>query len=71
MTDTPLVRIGDGIDMPILGFGTWQLHGRTAYDARVGRAVSGTRYRLRGSVAGALAAAPFQRLGSGVASVAL
>jgi diketogulonate reductase-like aldo/keto reductase len=30
MTDTPLVRIGDGIDMPILGFGMWQLHGRTA-----------------------------------------
>lgn len=33
MTDIPLVRIGDGIDMPILGFGTWQLHGRQAYDA--------------------------------------
>jgi 2,5-diketo-D-gluconate reductase A len=33
MTQIPVVRIGDGIDMPILGFGTWQLHGRQAYDA--------------------------------------
>jgi 2,5-diketo-D-gluconate reductase A len=33
MTDIPVVRMGDGEDIPILGFGTWQLHGRRAYDA--------------------------------------
>jgi diketogulonate reductase-like aldo/keto reductase len=33
MSEIPTVRIGDGIDMPIVGFGTWQLHGQQAYDA--------------------------------------
>src|SRR5438105_7311421 len=33
MTEVPVVRIGDGIDMPMVGFGTWQLGGRRAYDA--------------------------------------
>jgi 2,5-diketo-D-gluconate reductase A len=33
MNEIPVVRIGDGADIPILGFGTWQLHGRQAYDA--------------------------------------
>ncbi|HEY1626091.1 MAG TPA: aldo/keto reductase [Streptosporangiaceae bacterium] len=33
MTEIPVVRIGDGTGIPILGFGTWQLHGRQAYDA--------------------------------------
>jgi 2,5-diketo-D-gluconate reductase A len=33
MTEVPVVRIGDGIDMPMVGFGTWQLGGRQAYDA--------------------------------------
>jgi 2,5-diketo-D-gluconate reductase A len=33
MTEVPVVRIGDGIDMPLVGFGTWQLGGRQAYDA--------------------------------------
>ncbi len=27
------MRIGGGIDMPMVGFGTWQLSGRQAYDA--------------------------------------
>jgi 2,5-diketo-D-gluconate reductase A len=33
MTEIPTVRIGDGVDMPIVGFGTWQMHGQQAYDA--------------------------------------
>jgi 2,5-diketo-D-gluconate reductase A len=33
MSDVPEVRIGDGIDMPLVGFGTWQLGGQQAYDA--------------------------------------
>jgi diketogulonate reductase-like aldo/keto reductase len=33
MAEVPVVRIGDGIDMPIVGFGVWQLHGDTACDA--------------------------------------
>jgi 2,5-diketo-D-gluconate reductase A len=33
MTEIPVVRISDGAEIPILGFGTWQLHGRQAYDA--------------------------------------
>jgi 2,5-diketo-D-gluconate reductase A len=33
MSEIPAVRIGDGIEMPIAGFGTWQLHGQQAYDA--------------------------------------
>ena len=28
-----MVRIGDGIDMPMVGFGTWQLGGRQAYES--------------------------------------
>jgi diketogulonate reductase-like aldo/keto reductase len=27
------VKIGDGVEMPMIGFGTWQLKGRKAYDA--------------------------------------
>jgi 2,5-diketo-D-gluconate reductase A len=33
MSDVPEVRIGDGIDMPLVGFGSWQLGGQQAYDA--------------------------------------
>jgi 2,5-diketo-D-gluconate reductase A len=33
MTEIPVVRIGDDAGIPILGFGTWQLRGRSAYDA--------------------------------------
>ena len=33
MNEVPVVRIGDGIDMPMVGFGTWQLGGRQAYDS--------------------------------------
>ena len=33
MSDMPTVRIGDGAEMPMVGFGTWQLGGREAYDA--------------------------------------
>jgi 2,5-diketo-D-gluconate reductase A len=30
---TERVDIGNGVQMPILGLGTWQAHGRSAYDA--------------------------------------
>ena len=33
MSDMPAVQVGDGIEMPMVGFGTWQLGGRQAYDA--------------------------------------
>ena len=33
MTEIPVVRIGDDAGIPILGFGTWQLRGRQAYEA--------------------------------------
>jgi 2,5-diketo-D-gluconate reductase A len=33
MSDMPVVQIGDGVEMPMVGFGTWQLGGRQAYDA--------------------------------------
>jgi diketogulonate reductase-like aldo/keto reductase len=33
MSDTPAVLITDGVEMPMIGFGTWQLNGRQAYDA--------------------------------------
>jgi len=33
MTEIPVVKMGDGAAIPILGFGTWQLRGRQAYDA--------------------------------------
>jgi 2,5-diketo-D-gluconate reductase A len=33
MTDVPMVRIGDHVELPIVGFGTWQLSGQRAYDS--------------------------------------
>ena len=33
MTEIPSVDLGNGIAMPMLGFGTWQLHGEFAYEA--------------------------------------
>jgi 2,5-diketo-D-gluconate reductase A len=33
MTDIPMVQVGDGFDLPLVGFGTWQLRGQQAYDA--------------------------------------
>jgi 2,5-diketo-D-gluconate reductase A len=33
MTDIPVVDLSPGVAMPMVGFGTWQLHGRQAYDA--------------------------------------
>jgi diketogulonate reductase-like aldo/keto reductase len=35
---TSTVTLNNGLDLPLLGFGTWQLHGQEAYDA--------TRYAL-------------------------
>jgi 2,5-diketo-D-gluconate reductase A len=33
MTDIPEVDLGGGVTMPMVGFGTWQLQGRRAYEA--------------------------------------
>jgi 2,5-diketo-D-gluconate reductase A len=33
MNEIPVVRITDGVDMPVIGFGTWQMNGEQAYDA--------------------------------------
>jgi diketogulonate reductase-like aldo/keto reductase len=33
MTDIPEVDLGGGVAMPMVGFGTWQLQGRRAYEA--------------------------------------
>ncbi len=32
-TEIPAVDLGHGVAMPMVGFGTWQLHGRSAYEA--------------------------------------
>jgi diketogulonate reductase-like aldo/keto reductase len=32
-TEIPEVDLGNGVAMPMVGFGTWQLHGRSAYEA--------------------------------------
>ena len=33
MTETPVVDLGGGVVMPMVGFGTWQLQGQMAYEA--------------------------------------
>ena len=33
MTEIPEVDLGNGIAMPMVGFGTWQMHGQAAYQA--------------------------------------
>jgi 2,5-diketo-D-gluconate reductase A len=33
MTEIPVVDLGGGVTMPMVGFGTWQLGGRRAYEA--------------------------------------
>ena len=33
MTEIPVVDLGNGIAMPMVGFGTWQLNGQRAYEA--------------------------------------
>ena len=33
LTETPAVRLRDGVSMPLLGFGTWQATGRRGYAA--------------------------------------
>jgi 2,5-diketo-D-gluconate reductase A len=33
MTDIPAADLGRGVAMPMVGFGTWQLHGELAYEA--------------------------------------
>ncbi len=38
MTDIPVADLGGGVMLPVVGFGTWQLSGRSAYES--------TRYAL-------------------------
>src|SRR5215469_12902052 len=33
MTEIPAVDLGGGVTLPMVGFGTWQLGGRRAYEA--------------------------------------
>jgi 2,5-diketo-D-gluconate reductase A len=33
MTEIPAVDLGQGVAIPMVGFGTWQLQGRLAYEA--------------------------------------
>ena len=33
MTEIPSVDLGNGVAMPMVGFGTWQLQGQLAYEA--------------------------------------
>ena len=37
MTQIPTVDLGGGVTLPIVGFGTWQLGGRRAYEAVTSR----------------------------------
>jgi 2,5-diketo-D-gluconate reductase A len=61
MTEQPSVTIAPGVEMPLVGLGTWQATGRRAYDA-VRRALEGgyrhvdtaTMYRNEGEVGQAL-----------------
>ncbi len=44
VSDPPTVRLRGGVDMPLLGFGTWQASGRRGYEAV--RSALRTGYRL-------------------------
>ncbi len=33
MTDIPVTDLGGGVELPVVGFGTWQLSGRQAYES--------------------------------------
>ena len=33
MTEIPVVDLGGGIALPMVGLGTWQMQGRRAYEA--------------------------------------
>jgi 2,5-diketo-D-gluconate reductase A len=68
MTDIPEVDLGGGVAMPMVGFGTWQLQGRRAYEA-VGHALqagyrhidTATMYRNEEEVGRAIAEAGLDR----------
>jgi 2,5-diketo-D-gluconate reductase A len=68
MTDIPEVDLGGGVAMPMVGFGTWQLKGRRAYEA-VGHALqagyrhidTATMYRNEEEVGRAIAEAGLDR----------
>ena len=44
MSDMPAVQVGDGVEMPMVGFGTWQLRGEQAYDGVRGALDVGYRH---------------------------
>jgi 2,5-diketo-D-gluconate reductase A len=68
MTEIPVVDLGGGTAMPMVGFGTWQLQGRRAYEA--GRSAlevgyrhidTATMYRNEEEVGRAMAASSLDR----------
>ncbi len=68
MTDIPEVDLGGGAAMPMVGFGTWQLQGRRAYEAVRYALQAGyrhidtaTMYRNEGEVGRAIAEAGLDR----------
>jgi 2,5-diketo-D-gluconate reductase A len=68
MTDVPGVDLGGGVAMPMVGFGTWQLRGRRAYEAaghalRVGyrHIDTATMYRNEAEVGRAIAESGLDR----------
>jgi 2,5-diketo-D-gluconate reductase A len=44
MTDVKTVTLAGGREMPLLGFGTWQITGRTAYEATLAALHTGYRH---------------------------
>ena len=50
MSEIPEVDLGNGIAMPMVGFGTWQIQGELAYEA--------TRHALQAGFAAAVAGVP-------------
>src|SRR5947209_925189 len=70
MTDIPAVDLGRGVAMPMVGFGTWQLHGELAYEATRHALQAGyrhidtaTMYRNEEQVGRALADSRLDRAG--------
>jgi 2,5-diketo-D-gluconate reductase A len=70
MTEIPSVNLGNGVAMPMIGFGTWQLQGRIAHEATRHALQAGYRhldtatiYRNEGQVGRAIADSGLDRAG--------
>jgi 2,5-diketo-D-gluconate reductase A len=44
MTEIPVMKLGGGVAMPMVGFGTWQLQGQSAYEATRHAVAAGYRH---------------------------